>query len=159
MDPAFISPFINSVQNVFSTMLQLPIEAGEPRVKTDAASVHEVTGIIGLSGDVSGAVALSFPRVTAERIVAIFCGMEIDADHPDFPDAVGELVNMISGGAKAEFSGRTVSISCPSVIVGAGHRVLNQSQLPAVMLPFTSDCGEMTVEIAIRDNQANAAAA
>ncbi|MEO0511314.1 MAG: chemotaxis protein CheX [Planctomycetota bacterium] len=158
MDPAFISPFIESVQNVFSTMLQLPVVVGEPRLKTDPKASYDITGIIGLSGDVSGAVALSFPRTTAERIVAIFCGMEISADHADFPDAVGELVNMISGGAKANFPNRNVSISCPSVIIGEGHRVMNQSETPAAILPFETDCGVMAVEIAVRDNAKKVAA-
>lgn len=159
MDPAFISPFISSVQNVFTTMLQLPTTPGDPRVKADSDPSHEITGLIGLSGDVTGAVALGFSRVTAERIVALFCGMEIDSENPDFGDAVGELVNMVSGNAKGQFTGKNVSISCPSVIIGEGHRVANQSQHPAVVIPFETDCGEVSVEIAIRESGTQAAAA
>lgn len=159
MDPAFISPFISSVQNVFTTMLHLPTNPGEPQVKSNPETAHEVTGIIGLSGDVKGAVALGFSLATAERVVALFCGMEIEADNPDFGDAVGELVNMVSGNAKGQFNGKSVSISTPTVIVGEGHRLANQSSLPAVIIPFDTDCGEIYVEIAIRETNAQSAAA
>ena len=37
-------------------------------------------------------------------------------EHEDFTDAVGELVNMISGGAKALLEGKEVSMGCPSVV-------------------------------------------
>ena len=34
MDPKYISPFITSIKNVFSTMLQLDLEVGEPSIKS-----------------------------------------------------------------------------------------------------------------------------
>jgi hypothetical protein len=52
MDPHYIKCFVQSVQNVFSTMLQLPVAVREPRVKTPGGPQNDVSGIIGLSGDV-----------------------------------------------------------------------------------------------------------
>lgn len=151
MDPAYIKPFIASIQNVFATMLQMPVTTGEPRLKTDRGAENDISGIIGLSGAVRGSVVLSFPTQTAERVVAIFAGQSLQVGTPDFADAVGELVNMISGGAKALFPGNSkASISCPSVVIGQNHTLARQSDIPCIVIPCTTDCGPLTIEIALK---------
>ncbi|MCC5785975.1 MAG: chemotaxis protein CheX [Phycisphaerales bacterium] len=152
MEARFITPFIQSVQNVFSTMLQLPMQIGEPRVKAGKNTGYDVSGIIGMSGDVVGSVVLSFPDDAAKRVVALFAGEELGTDSPDFADAIGELVNMVAGGAKANFDGAKVSISCPSVVVGSGHLIANTSDVPVIEIPCMTDCGEVAIQIAIKTN-------
>jgi chemotaxis protein CheX len=83
--------------------------------------------------------------------VALFCGQQLTADTSDFADAIGELVNMVSGGAKALFKDRKVSISCPSVVIGQSHVVAGQSDLPSIVIPCATDCGELAIEITIQD--------
>ncbi len=151
MDASYITPFMTSIQNVFSTMFQLPVEIGEPRIKSDSKTTHDVSGIIGVSGEMTGTIVLSMPTSTAESIVALFTGMEMDSDSDDFADAIGELINMISGNAKAEFQRKSVSISCPSVVIGAGHRVASGSGIPCVVIPCNTDCGEVVLEVALRE--------
>lgn len=152
MDADYITPFVTSIQNVFSTMLQLPVTAHEPVVKSGVSPTHDVSGIIGMSGDVVGTVILSFRLEAAQSVVALFCGERLPADSADFADAVGELVNMVSGGAKALFAdSREVSISCPSVIVGEGHGVSLPSDIPCMVVPCSTDCGDFVIEIAIRE--------
>lgn len=151
MDPNYIKPFIASIQNVFSTMLQLPVTVGDPRIKSGMAPEHDISGIIGMSGDVIGNVVLSFKLDSAVAIVSLFCGQKLEPGTPDFADAVGELVNMVSGNAKALFKDRKVSISCPSVIIGNGHHVARPSDVPCVVIPCSTDCGEVTIEVAIKE--------
>ena len=150
MDSAYIMPFVKSVQNVFEMMLQLPVTVQSPQIKRSPNPGHDVSGIIGLSGDVVGTVVLAFPNETAERVVTLFCGQKLDVDSPDFADAVGELVNMVSGGAKALFKDRKCSISCPSVVVGGNHSVSVPSDTVTVMIPCDTDCGPLTLEVSIR---------
>lgn len=150
MDSAYIMPFVNSIQNVFETMLQLPVTVGDPQLKRTADPHFDVSGIIGMSGDVEGSVVLSFPTATAERIVSIFTGEELAATHEDFPDAVGELVNMVSGGAKAQFTGKNVSISCPSVVIGKDHLVFARKDVVCIQMLCNSDCGDFAVEVTFR---------
>ncbi|USN98336.1 MAG: chemotaxis protein CheX [Phycisphaeraceae bacterium] len=155
MDAGYITPFVKSIQNVFSTMLQLPVTVLDPAIKQGNSPSHDVSGIIGMSGDVKGSVILSFKLDAAESIVALFCGERMDPDHADFADAIGELVNMVCGGAKAMFTDKKrVSISCPSVIVGKDHGVCLPSDVPCVLIPCSTDCGEFVIEVAIRENAA-----
>ncbi|MCA9304593.1 MAG: chemotaxis protein CheX [Phycisphaerales bacterium] len=151
MDPTYISAFVTSIQNVFSTMFQLPVEIGEPRIKTDRAATHDVSGIIGVSGSMVGTIVLSMPTETATTVISLFTGMQIETDSPDFADAVGEIVNMISGGAKATFQRKDVGISCPSVVIGPGHIVSHQSGTPCVLIPCITDCGEVVIEVSLRE--------
>ncbi len=150
MDSSYITPFIRSVQNVFATMLQMPVTIGQPERKQPGRPCYDVSGIIGMSGHIDGSVVLSFPTATAERIVSAFTGVELAHTNEDFADAVGELVNMIAGGAKAKFPGEAVSITCPSVVIGADHVVFGRKDAVGIAIPCTCDCGEFAVEVSLR---------
>ena len=151
MDSSYIMPFIETTQHVFKTMLQLEVKAGKPAIKKTTEPSYDVSGIIWMSGDVDGSVILSFPIDTARRAVALFAGEELDPKHEDFADAIGELVNMVSGGAKAKFEGKSVSISCPSVVVGSSHAVFSSKDVTTITIPHTSDVGDFAVEVAFRN--------
>ena len=152
MDSSYIMPFVTSIQNVFEMMIQLPVQVGKPALKEAGAPSNDISGIIGMSGDVEGSVVLSFPKATAERVVSLFTGTEMTYTHEDFADAIGELVNMISGGAKAKFTGKQVSISCPSVVIGSEHIVVGRKDVVCVILPCQCDCGDFAVEVFIRQD-------
>lgn len=158
MDAKDITPFVRSLGNVFSTMLQVHVTAEAPRLKDPTNPCFDVSGIIGLSEDVAGAVVLSFPSDTAERIVELLGGVRLDVDDPDFADAVGELVNMVAGGAKAEFEDRRISISCPSVVVGANHRVFQKKNSPIIEIPCDCECGAFSLLVSMKPVGAAAAA-
>lgn len=153
MDSSYIMPFVRSVQNVFGTMLQLPVQTDQPYAKTNGQPSYDVSGIIGMNGDVDGTVALSFDTATAERVVSLLTGMDLEYTHEDFADSVGELVNMIAGGAKAQFEGHSVNISCPSVILGQQHKVFARKDACHIAIPCQCDCGEFVVEVSIRSAQ------
>lgn len=160
MDPALITPFIASVQHVFATMMQVQVTVGDPQIRTSPTATFDVSGIIGMSGDVIGSVVLSFPKATAQRLVALFAGQECAPDHPDFADAIGELTNMLSGSAKGMFQGKKkVQISCPSVVIGPQHVVARPKDVPCIAIPCSTDCGEFVMEIAVSQAMTSAPAA
>ncbi len=150
MDLKLIEPFMLSIQNVLMTMMQLPVSVGMPRLKHGFAAPRDVSGVIGMSGDVNGSVVLSFPIETAESVVMLFCGERLERDEAEFADAIGELANMVAGGAKANLGLRSVSIACPSVVVGPGHFIAQQKGMPCVVIPCMTDLGGFSIEIAIR---------
>ncbi len=149
MDVSYINPFIQSTQRVFTTMLDLTVEIRKPHL-SEALPRYDISGIIGMSGDVVGSVVLSFPTSVARPIVGKFVGVDLDCESEDFSDAIGELVNMISGAAKAQFEGKSVSISCPSVIIGQGHQVARPSDTVCVSIPCDVYCGSFSIDVAIR---------
>jgi chemotaxis protein CheX len=154
----FVKAFVQSIQNVFLTMMQLRVTVNEPYVK-DGGPESDVSGIIGMSGDVVGSVVLSFPMSTAQACVALLTGEKPDPASPDFADAVGEIVNMVSGGAKASFKNAKVSISCPSVVMGGKHSLARMSDTPTIVIPCSTDCGDVFIEVSIKSVATERAAA
>jgi chemotaxis protein CheX len=151
MDVRYINPFIEAVRSVFSTMIHIDVTLGKPHL-TEALCKHDISGVIGMSGDVVGSIVLSFPAPVAKVVVGKFAGSDYPFESPDFADALGEIVNMISGAAKSKFDGKNVSISTPSVVVGPGHTVGRSTRTPSISLPCKVYCGEFSIEIAIRDD-------
>jgi chemotaxis protein CheX len=149
INPKLIVPFVNSVRQVFSTMVSVPTTVKPPHLKANPGPSYDVSGIIGFSGEVVGSVVVSFERSAAIKLVAAFAGMEIAPESPDFADAIGELANMIAGSAKKDL-GATASISVPSVIIGAGHTVARLSDVPCVVIPCTTPVGNFAVEVNVR---------
>jgi chemotaxis protein CheX len=152
VDANDILPFIKATRHIFQTMFQLAVEVGTPELRKGPAAGKDVSAIIGMSGDVEGSVVLSFSMDTARRIVAVFTGTDAAVSNEDLADAVGEIVNMIAGGAKAQFKNKNVSISCPSVVIGEQHRVLGGKDIACVSIPCTCDCGSFSVDIATRQD-------
>lgn len=149
MDVKYINPFIKSIKNVFQTMLSTDVAFGKPFVQGSGQTKPDVSSVIGFSGDASGAVVLAFNRATAVTIASKFAAIELAIDHPDFADALGELANMVAGGAKADFEGLNVAISLPSVIVGAGHEITNSKAHPSLVIPCETEMGVFNVHVSM----------
>jgi len=135
-------------------MLQLEIEVGEPALKKSRKARFDVSSIIGMTGLVEGSCVLSFQSETAIKVVKSFTGMEFTIEDDDFTDAIGELANMIAGGAKTLFDTTNVNISTPTVVVGDGHIVHGHKDTVCIAIPCKCDCGEFAVEIALVEGNA-----
>ena len=149
INPKLIIPFVNSVRNVFMTMVKVKTEVCRPIVKGEPTPSYDVSSIIGFSGDVIGSVVVSFQLSAAEKLVASFAGMHIPASSPDFADALGELANMIAGSAKKDL-GCVCSISTPSVIMGGGHTIARLRDVPCLVIPCKTEVGDFAVEVSIK---------
>ena len=150
MDQNHILAFVKSTKNTFATMLQLEIEVGAPAIKKSKKAVHDVSGIIAMTGGIQGTCVLSFEGKTAINVIKAFTGMEFKIDDDDFTDAVGELVNMVAGGAKTLLNSSNISISCPTVVCGSGHIVHGHKDTVCIGIPCKCGAGDFAVEIALR---------
>lgn len=149
----FTRHFIQAVQNTFSVMLNLEVQVGKPVVNEKGDLLFDVSGIIGFSGDVTGSIVIGFGEETALNVIEAFVGERVDLNSEDFSDAVGELSNMIAGNSKKEF-GVNASISIPSVIIGPDHRSKKPADVPNIILPFASSCGEFCVQLMVKQASA-----
>ena len=147
----YINPFIESVHNLFSTMLGCQVERGDIGVATGAAAAYEVTALIGLGGPARGTVALSFPGSTAMAMVGRLLGIESTEVDTTVTDGVGELVNIVAGSAKSKFSkglDKPIDLSLPNVIAGKDYTVEYPSQSVWLEVPFKSELGEFSLRVA-----------
>lgn len=153
MDVKFVNAFVGSIQNVFKTMLSAEVKIGKLSVRDSGVATAEVSGIIGISGEVQGSVILSFKEDVACRIASQFAGTELNTDSADFSDAIGELANMVAGNAKKDFTGYEANISLPSVVVGHGHKVSKPTEYPMLVFPCETSLGNFSVEVSLVSNK------
>lgn len=156
MDSGHIIAFVEAVKDLFDTMLKMPVSVKKPHPKSTDRASYDVSGIITLTGTVNGTIILSFPTDLARSLITRFVGIEVTEDDPDFADAIGELVNIVAGGAKARFQDQKAVISCPSVVIGENHRVMHRRDAPIIVIPCECECGSFAVEVSLRREAAAA---
>jgi len=156
MKVEYINPFIASTVCVFDTMLGCQLTRKDPYLKGGTQPEHEISGIIGLSGKAKGTVVLSLSREAALKAAEAMLGEPTDDVDADVIDAVGELTNMIAGGAKAYLEHLEMNLSIPNVITGKGHTVEFPRQATPICIPFDCPWGLITVEFGLVEQPAAA---
>lgn len=153
MDVSYINPFIESVDSVFATMLHVKPKRNGLKVSDGIAKGEMITSLVGLSGKVSGVVALRFPPSTALSLAGRLLGSSPTEINDEVTDAVAELVNMVAGSAKAKFDhDPPLELGLPTVVHGAGYRLKYPTKSVWLEVPFSSDAGEFTMEVTYNPN-------
>jgi chemotaxis protein CheX len=149
MQVELINPFISSLNNAFMTMLDCPIRRGEISLKEGRTPMYEISGIIGLSGKAVGTVVLSLSTPVALQAASTMLLCETTEVNADVVDAVGELTNMVAGGAKAQLAQYDLSVSLPNVITGRNHEIRFPSNVTPICMPFTTKWGALMLEVGL----------
>ena len=150
MKAEFINPFLTSTKNVLETMCQTQAKSQKPELKKGTQSYGEVTGLIGMASEkVSGCMVVSFTKNCILNIVGNML-MEPPKEEIDdeILDAVGELTNMICGGAKAQLAklDHKFDLATPTMIKGKGVKISYFSEAPTIVIPFSTEHGDFVIE-------------
>jgi chemotaxis protein CheX len=145
-----IITFVNVVRTTLLATARWESVTEKPRLKADLGSEYDVSGIISLSGTYVGTVVISFHQDTAVKLATAMLQCESAPSTADICDAVGEMANMIAGGAKNEFGGPDTTISIPSVVMGKGHIISRPSEVPCILVPCKTLHGDFAVEVCIK---------
>jgi chemotaxis protein CheX len=121
----YIQPFVQVTSMVFKDMLGLDLTPDRAYfVSREGFLNWDMSGIIALTGEVKGLVAVSMKYPTAQKITGLLTGRS-GASNPDMADAVGELVNIIAGNVKKSLEDMfRIIISLPKVVHGKAHIVV-----------------------------------
>lgn len=143
----YINPFIASLKNTFRTMLGCEAQRGELSVNSSGRAHHPISGVIGLSGKAVGTVVVSFSREVALRAASTMLMTEATEVDEDVLDAVGELTNMVAGGAKARLEEFQLMVSLPNVVTGQDHEIHFPSNVTPLCIHFQTPWGPLTLEV------------
>ena len=149
MESKMVTPFLNATVNVLSTMTSTNPQAGAPTVTAHTTAFGVVTGLIGLAGEeVTGNLLISFDQESILAIVNRMLMDKFDTLNHEVLDAVGEITNMICGGAKRELSENGIScdMASPMVITGQNLTVQQMSNSEVLSIPFSTPEGKFVVE-------------
>lgn len=153
IDVRFVNPVLEALVNVLTTMANIQAEAGKPTLKQDCAAGGVVSGLIKLSSkQANGSVAVSFSEPVALEITRRMLRLEPETVDEMVRDLVGEITNMVAGGAKStlEGSGYDFDMTLPAIITGDGHEIRHEIDAPTVLLPFATEAGEFYIEVCFR---------
>lgn len=153
MNVKYINPFVSATQKVFETFLQCPAVPGKPFLydRNAEGGSWDISGIIGLAGEILGVVVISFPKILALKLVSGLEGKEIKIMDDTVVDMVGEIVNIIAGNAKRDLEEHQIAISLPTVVRGQRHSFPGLSGTPLVAIPFKSEKGDFLLLVSMKN--------
>ena len=135
-----IAPFIDATKETFATMVSMKVRRKEVFIKQGYDMYGDVSGIIGLSGTTTGTCALSMPVSMASRTIRAMLMTPDDEmlAETEIRDGVGELINMIAGGAKTKLSSTMYkfNMTLPTIISGGKHEVFHRGGTYCVVIVF-----------------------
>ena len=151
MNAKYITPIIVSVQNVFATMIQLPVVSGKQCFKKEKRPTTEVISMITMSGPVSGFICLGISKRLAFLLSSKLLECQVSEANGDCIDAIGEITNMIAGNAKSEFPDDGIIISVPKVVFGTAKEPY-PTAAPVISIPFETQGEVLLVDMSILRN-------
>jgi chemotaxis protein CheX len=147
-----IDAFKLSISEILNTMALLdPIPVQTYR-RTSQFHFGEVSGIMALAGEKKGAMLISLHEELARKIISQMMAIPGDQiSEEDLHDGVGELVNMVAGGTKARLSDfeEDFLLSAPTVVIGPTHRVIQQRDMPCVIMVYEVEEFHFAVQVCL----------
>jgi chemotaxis protein CheX len=150
MNAEFINPFIAALLNVMQTMAQTELIPGKPKKKSDNHAGGDISGMIGMVGDnVQGSMSISLDEELVLEIMHKMLGEKPESIDADVQDMVGEITNMICGGAKNELGqkGYDFGMATPVVVSGKNHTINHQVDGKKMVMPFSHKSGILYLEM------------
>ncbi len=143
---AHIDAFYASTEELFSTMIRMPVkmEASEFGTRGD---LYDLSGTIKITGDIAGSVSVGFERDAALKFAEQLLGVPVGAKSADFADAVSEISNMIVGSAKSRMKNVSASIGCPEVVFHDAERLRASGTDVGSFILCTTEAGKFTIGI------------
>jgi chemotaxis protein CheX len=151
MQKFILDAFISSVTECFETMMGCQVDVGDPYVVPSATCEQDINSMVGLSGRVPGNVIVGVQRGLAIQFTKEVIGHQTDSIDEQVIDAVGEIANMVVGGAKCRLTQFKLSISLPTVICGRGLKVNFPSGVRPVLVPFSVDGQQLSLCVGMHD--------
>ena len=149
MNVEFINPFLSSMLNVMSTMAMMELTPEKPKLKQGEVAKGDVSGLIGMVSDqAKGSLSITFEGSLALATMKNMVGEAPDEVNEEITDLVGEITNMVTGGAKRMLSEKGIEfdMATPMVVSGTNHTINHKAEGPIVIIPLSSEFGKAYIE-------------
>jgi CheY-like chemotaxis protein/CheY-specific phosphatase CheX len=147
-------PFVAAMTETFGSLLGLEAigTAVEDALQDDQNAREGISALIEFSGPRFGVVLVTFSHEAARATVTrMLAGASTEVEEGDVTDGIGELVNIVSGRAKAVLSalgmGR-LEMSVPTVLTGFSLVDLGLQDADWSRIDFATEVGSFTLRVA-----------
>jgi len=140
----YIEPIYNSTVNLFANYLDIAIKEKSINVRNPLTPKFEVTAFLSFDSDqLEGQVVINLTEKLARFIYKCLIHEEVAELNDEVRDAVGEILNMITGNAKEEFcqSGLHYQMSTPFVVIGRDQFIQTIGEIPFVSSMYWTSQG------------------
>jgi len=147
--------FIEVTEKVLSTMAGLEVSHTSSSIVDESVnglnitSCLDITGFVGFSGGAKGSVLITLSKDMALATVGGMLGVEFQEIDSDVGDGIGELINMVAGGAKTKLQERGIDfeLSIANTVMGSDYQVTIPPGTNGIRLNFNSSAGKFFMEI------------
>ncbi len=151
MEEAKIVEMVSAAtQEVFQTMLNMEVEAGEAYTEQGATESYDgLVALVGIAGKWTGMGSLYCTSELAMRVASTMFMVEETSVNLEVLDAMSELANMIVGNVKSmlETDLGPLGLSIPTVIYGRNYRALSGGARERLVVPF--QCGGQRMDVKV----------
>ncbi|MGE5404011.1 MAG: chemotaxis protein CheX [Candidatus Saccharibacteria bacterium] len=142
--------FLSAMNDVVGTMAGFAMK--EYRDDLDERQSHsgEITGAMLVLGEKNAMVTITMEKETASVLVAYMTGIDpAELEDEEVFDGVAELVNLVTGRAKAIMAGTEYyfNITPPFTIVGSDHYIMHKSRASKVAMKYVAGELEFFLEL------------
>ena len=144
---------INAIEEIFQTMLSVSVVSKIPIEKYINEEKYELNVVIGIFGELTGAITLKSSKKLANIIASKMLNNQVKDDSDDMKDAVGEFLNIVMGAIKRHYSSSNpFDISVPTTIVGGDYLVYTKAskQDKVSVINFNYNGNSFCVEIYLK---------
>jgi chemotaxis protein CheX len=152
MDAKIINTFLTEGIEAFQTMFGIAPEAKEPHLlDVNAGHPWEISGLLGITGDVRGVVAFRLHKILANKMLEL---SGIKCKPEEYEDTaiglVSEFTNIISGRAVSNIKDYSIDISPPFCVMGHNHMIAWPKNYPIIVIPFVTKFGPFEVDVCFK---------
>lgn len=150
MNVNHVNAISRAAKEILTSHFGLEINQGKPSAGTGSVPSDNVAVILGIKGDITGQIIVTFSRETALKVVGTMMGgMEIQEFDEIGWSAVQEFGNWVAGTTATELSKEDCTIDVTTPIVNEGDSHFH-SKFPFLSIPFMSSIGAVKVHIAVK---------
>lgn len=153
MDVRLMNAFIGATRQLMELMVDIDhFEKKSLQVDEQMETLYDISALIGLSGDCTGSLVLSFPEGVACRVLSNVMGEAVTSFDADTCDTMGEVLNIIVGNALerlVESGNGTIRRSVPNTVVGKGHHIWRPHDAPCISMVFATNVGEFSLQMSM----------
>lgn len=158
----FCRPFVESLKDVYKTMLQCELSHDPPRLKDGSLASGDYSAIMGINGryemgdvkkNFKGSLVISWPIDTYIKSASAMLMEDFSEYSEEIADVGLEICNITMGNAKKTLNqlGYFIDMSIPNSVYGAHHEIKSQKGVVTIITPFKSQLGNVFVELNYED--------
>lgn len=152
--PSLLSTLRSATEEVFDTMLALPLQLAPPVPGHLDVAAH-VAAAVAFAGHRRGLVVVHSSFAAARQITSRMLGIPLHEVAGEMPDAMGEIANMVAGTFRNRLAAvePASDVSVPMITVGTDFSIVYPAPVFRARCPFDMQGEPLSVELILTGNE------